>query len=796
VEASIEEPIPKLVKRHVVKPSFIPRVACAITMIFTIVRACVRLETYIGSGAEYHAAWWCLLALLGFVIPGLEWFWCQDASKTLAKWGKGSRSQVDGLAEPLIDSAGNSNFETSFVSDVEVPPIAPHYNVHHETSYKAGWKDLLGVCAADWHLILLASIALLLAATGQIFIPRFTGQILDVLVEGMNTPHKSIVEIPGFQRYMISLIFAAMLVGVFSGVRGSIFTIIGARVSARLRYMLMDSLFAQDIGFFDVVKSGDLTSRLCTDTTSVGDQVSLNVNVFLRALVQAIGVLFFMFYIQWQLTIVAFISVPFQTIISKWYGHILRKISKVTQKKLADSNVVSEAAISSMSTVKAFGASKTELEEYNKAMDEYLRMNRKSASFYFLWMSTITIMPQLVIAMVLFYGAMFVQSKENDHMSTGQLISFLLYLSSLGDAFDSMGSVFSGLFQAIGAADKIFELIHRRPRTHGWGELGPVDDKPVASSTYRDGGLIPDTCEGNVKLENVEMYYPARPNRRILDGITLTAPTGKVIALVGPSGGGKSSIISLIQNLYTVSGGRVTIDNNDVHSINADWLHRNVSVVSQEPTLYARSVRRNIIFGLEGKPNEPTLDEIKHAAYLANASSFIENLPEGYDTNVGERGTQLSGGQKQRIAIARALVRKPTVLLLDEATSALDAESEAAVQDAIDGMLQSETTKNMTLIIVAHRLSTVINADTIYVIKDGKVVESGNHEELIKNQEGSYFNLVSRQISSRSMTSLSLLGGIISKTDGSTDSLDAELDRELEEDMGMEASLSTLGGII
>ena len=312
--------------------------------------------------------------------------------------------------------------------------------------------------------------------------------------------------------------------------------------------------------------------------------------------------------------------------------------------------------------------------------------------------------------------------------------------------------------QAVGAADKVFELIHRKPVRRP-PTTSDDDAQPERSLTkdlnqiekFRNGGVKPTTCSGEVTLNKVMMYYPARPQRRILNDMNLYVPSGSVAALVGPSGGGKSSIVSLIQNLYEPRSGDVFIDGIKIHDLSPDWLCKNVAVVSQEPTLFARSIKRNIIYGLEGTEDEPTMREIKEAAKLANAHSFIENLPMKYETDVGERGVQLSGGQKQRIAIARALVRKPKILLLDEATSALDAESEAMVQEAIDKMISregrsGENSSSMTVIIVAHRLSTVQNADIIFVLESGKIAESGSHDELIRNVDGVYSNLISRQM--------------------------------------------------
>ena len=433
------------------------------------------------------------------------------------------------------------------------------------------------------------------------------------------------------------------------------FTIVGARVNVRLRVKLMDALLAQDIGFFDTTKTGDITSRLSSDTTLVGDQVSLNVNVFLRSLVQAIGVLLFMFLVSWQLSVLAFISVPLITLLSKWYGNYVRSLTKLMQQKLADGNTVSEAALGSMATVRAFDAAEIELAAFEDSMAKYLRLNYKAAVAYCGYATMSTSMPQLVFAVVVFYGGMLVR---NGDMTSGQLVSFLLYLQSLSDAFSTIGWVFSSLTQAVGAADKVFELMHRKPRISApsttdepgqpWSRTGIVGIEATKTRQQRMYGRRPETAQGEIVLSDVEMYYPARPKRRVLNGLSLKVDPGSIVALVGPSGGGKSSVMSLIQHLYEQSSGKVLFDGIEVHELSPEWLYRNVSIVSQEPTLFARSIKKNIMYGLEGTDAEPTDEEIVEAAKLANADSFIQRMPEKYDTEVGDRGVQLSGGQKQR----------------------------------------------------------------------------------------------------------------------------------------------------
>eukprot|EP00558_Chaetoceros_sp_UNC1202_P002052 CAMPEP_0197255952 /NCGR_PEP_ID=MMETSP1429-20130617/73703_1 /TAXON_ID=49237 /ORGANISM="Chaetoceros sp., Strain UNC1202" /LENGTH=720 /DNA_ID=CAMNT_0042719379 /DNA_START=130 /DNA_END=2292 /DNA_ORIENTATION=+ len=693
------------------------------------------------------------------------------------------------LEEPLLGHDHYVDAEEPLISDSSEHNADENTNsmpgITKDAYYKAGYMDLFSVCYPELRYISLAFVFLILAAIAQVLIPRYTGKMLDAIAKySTGESRGDIFSIPGFYSNMKKLIVASIFGGIFSGMRGSIFTLVGGRVNVRLRTVLMDSLMAQDIGFFDVTKTGDITSRLSSDTTLVGDQVTLNVNVFMRSLVQSIGILIFMTVLSWQLTLVAFISVPAITMLSKWYGNLIRSLTKLMQKKLADGNSISQSAFDSMPTVRALGAEKTEMKEFQKSMDVYLALNFRSAVAYVGYAAVYSSLPQLVTAVVLFYGGLLVMADGHDHMSSGELVTFLLYLSSLSDAISSMGSIFASLTQAVGAADKVFELIHRKPLR----KSPTVSDNEGSSSTgassrnntlqrqgsigevdkFRTSGVKPSTCSGEITFNKVTMHYPARPKRRILNDLSLYVPSGAVAALVGPSGGGKSSIVSLIQNLYQINGGDVFIDGIKIHDLSPDWLSANVAVVSQEPTLFARSIHRNIAYGLEGTDREPTLEEVKEAARLANASSFIESLPQGYETDVGERGVQLSGGQKQRIAIARALVRKPKILLLDEATSALDAESEAMVQEAIDNMISrgrsmdegQSTEPSMTVVVVAHRLSTVRNADMIFVIKKGQVVETGSHDELIENTGGSYANLIRRQMKAqgkleRSSSSLS-----------------------------------------
>jgi len=586
-------------------------------------------------------------------------------------------------------------------------------------------QRLLKLVVKDWPLLIQATIFLLLAAISEVLIPHFIGETIDAIIRAEE--NGTLAGRP-FKGPVIKLMISAVCCGMFSACRGATFIWIGSRVSVRLRQKLFDNLARQDIGFFDTTKTGELTSRLTQDCLKVSDQVTLNVNVFLRTLVQTATTLVFMCSLSSQLTGVAFVSVPVIVVISKKYGGVMRKLSEKTQKALADANSVAEEGLSSMATVRSFAAEKLESERFGAKLQEFARLMQTQAFFYIAYLSCTMILPNAVTGLVLFYGG---KLTLDGQMHAGSLLSFVFYLQTLNSNFSTLGDFYTNMVQAVGAATRVFELSEREPAL-------PLD--PPAQACQ--GGQ----CRGCLRLEDLYFSYPARPNIEVLKGLSLQVPAGKVVALVGPSGNGKSTVIGLLKRLYKARQGKVMIDNEDVWNFPHQEYHKMVSIVGQEPVLYARSVRENIVYGIEnpGEENPVVADEaIEAVARKANAHNFISGLSEGYATDVGERGVQLSGGQKQRIAIARALVRQPKVLLLDEATSALDAESERQVQSAIDGMIADG---NMTVVIIAHRLSTVRNSHKICVIKEGQVAEEGTHDELVALGK-EYYKLVACQMS-------------------------------------------------
>eukprot|EP00929_Paragymnodinium_shiwhaense_P097607 TRINITY_DN59242_c0_g1_i1.p1 TRINITY_DN59242_c0_g1~~TRINITY_DN59242_c0_g1_i1.p1 ORF type:complete len:879 (-),score=183.49 TRINITY_DN59242_c0_g1_i1:570-3206(-) len=727
-------------------------------------------------------------------------FWSASAMAALAivtGWYILRRAALEGFqasaAAPLSSAAvellpreggnltSNGDVEHSRITDSIISsPASPNAAAETEDDALPDGKDvaknlsamfLVRLIMPDWPLLINASIFLVSAAILETLQVHFLSQTLQDIISAQTTGELT-PEV--FQRPVAKLLTCAFACAVCSSCRGATFLLLGSRASLRLRCQLFDSLLKQEVGFFDKTKTGELTSRLTQDCQKVTDTVELNVNVFLRTLVSCITTLGFMFYLSRELTMISFVAVPLIVAISKEYGSIMKTISERRQKKLADANTVAEETLSSLSTVRYFAAEDLESIRFANKLREFCRVQITYAGAYLGYLTCTITLPQAVACIVLLHGGRLCMHG----MPGSSLLAFVMYLQTLNNNFSSIADFYSNIVQALGAAARVFQLIERQPRSQVKipvsgaklsanickivSTLKPV---PLIREGYATSGTLPASLkvEGALEFRNVCFHYPTRPKQQVLKGLNLRCEPGKVVALVGPSGGGKSTVISLLERLYEAGSGSVLLDGRDVRDYPHDWYHEQLSIVGQEPTLFGRSIRENILYGLAEDRSEwerperqngsltSTFSsdclspgkEVEEVAMLANAHNFIKDMAKGYDTDVGERGVQLSGGQKQRLAIARALVRRPRVLLLDEATSALDAESEQLVQQAIDNMIAK---KDMTVVVVAHRLSTVRNADKICVIKGGVVCEEGNHDELLKIPDGQYASLVGRQL--------------------------------------------------
>eukprot|EP00003_Mantamonas_plastica_P014621 TRINITY_DN2530_c0_g3_i1.p1 TRINITY_DN2530_c0_g3~~TRINITY_DN2530_c0_g3_i1.p1 ORF type:complete len:690 (-),score=220.25 TRINITY_DN2530_c0_g3_i1:771-2840(-) len=567
---------------------------------------------------------------------------------------------------------------------------------------------ILNMAKQEKRILTAATVSLLLYSIFSMAIPYLIGDIINAIThpsDGMELLNKTITE----------LILVCILSSIMGFFRAALFTIAGERVVATLRKDLFRAIMRQEVGFFDITRTGELLNRLSSDAQVVQNMATVNISMALRFSLQAVAGLIILFVLSWNLTLVMLSVIPIVAIGSVIYGKFVQKISKQVQDALANSTEVASDSISNIRTVRSFSGEEHEILLMSEAVDESFKLAKKRGFAYGGWSGLIGMISYLSMLAVLYYGATLVLDGQ---MNAGQLTSFILYTLNVGMSMMVISGLFSEVMKAAGASERIFDILDREPR--------------VSTS----GGIELPKIQGYVEFENVEFTYPSRPDIQVLRGLSLKMEPGQVVALVGQSGAGKSTVAHLIERFYEADKGRILVDGEDIRNIDPVWLHRQIALVSQEPILFASTIAQNIAYGRI----DATDSEIMKAAEDANALEFINKFEDGIHTLVGERGVRLSGGQKQRIAIARALLVDPQILLLDEATSALDAESEHLVQEALDRLTVGRTT-----LVIAHRLSTVKDADCVAVLSEGKVVESGTHDELLAS-DGIYKKLVARQL--------------------------------------------------
>jgi ATP-binding cassette subfamily B protein len=566
---------------------------------------------------------------------------------------------------------------------------------------------LVSMAKSEWRALAVGTLFLMLGSGMMLLYPQAIRVVLDHALAGGD---------PGaIDQAALAMVGIFTLQGIAGALRYYLFTTAGERIVSRLRGDLYRAIVLQEVAFFDERPTGELMSRLSADAGVLQNAVSVNVSMGLRHTAMAIGGVALLLYISPVLTALMLAVVPPVALGAVVYGRRVRKLSQRAQDALAHAGHVAEETIGGIRTVRAFTQEETEASRYRAAVDASYQVTRVRIRAIAYFTGAASVAGYGAVALVLWYGGRMVISGA---LTPGELTSFILYTLTVAFSIGALGDLFTDFMRAVGAADRVFVLLDRTPGI------------PLT------GGLCPAQVRGDVELDDVEFRYPTRPEAAVLQGVSLRLSPGEVVALVGPSGSGKSTIAALVSRLYDPSRGRVSLDGHDLRELDATWLRQQIGVVAQEPMLMSTSILENIRYGRPGA----TLEEVRIAARDANALDFIEALPRGFDTPVGERGVQLSGGQKQRVAIARAVLKNPAILILDEATSALDAESEHLVKTALERLQQGRTT-----LVIAHRLSTVKSAHTVVVIADGRVAQRGSHEALMREPEGLYRRLVERQ---------------------------------------------------
>ncbi|KAK1356740.1 p-glycoprotein 21 [Heracleum sosnowskyi] len=540
------------------------------------------------------------------------------------------------------------------------------------------------------------------------------GELTDAF--GQNQSNDETVE--KVSKVSLKLVYLAIGAGIASFFQVACWMVTGERQAARIRSLYLKTILRQDVSFFDVeTNTGEVVGRMSGDTVLIQDAMGEKVGKFIQLVATFIGGFVIAFIKGWLLTLVMLSSIPPIVVAAGIMSVVVARMASRGQESYAKASIVVEQTIGSIRTVASFTGEKQAVADYSKSLISAYKSGIGEGLATGLGVGTLYSFVFYSYALAVWFGVKMILEKD---YSGGDVISVIIAVLTgslnLGQASPCLSAFAAGR----SAAYKMFETIHRKP------EIDAYDTR----------GKKLDDIHGDIELRDVYFSYPARPDEQIFSGFSLSIPSGTTAALVGQSGSGKSTVISLIERFYDPQAGEVLIDGTNIKEFQLKWMREKIGLVSQEPVLFSSSIKDNIAYGKDGA----TMEEIRAAAELANAARFIDKLPQGLDTMVGEHGTQLSGGQKQRVAIARAILKNPRILLLDEATSALDAESERIVQEALDRIMVNRTT-----VIVAHRLSTVRNADLIAVIHRGKMVEKGSHSKLLEDSEGAYSQLIKLQ---------------------------------------------------
>lgn len=557
---------------------------------------------------------------------------------------------------------------------------------------------------------LLAALFLLLAAAATLTVPLAFRDLVDT---GLTSD--------AIDLKFINLLLLAIALALMTASRFYVMSWLGERVVADIRQRVFENVLRQSPGYFETLQTGEVLSRMTSDTTLVQTLVGSSISIALRSLVMLLGGITMMLVTSAWLAGVMIVLL-LVIVLPLWaLGRRVRKMSRASQDKVADTSAMAGEVLNAITTVQAFAREPHEQKRFNSAVEMAFSEAKKRIKMRSLLTAMAIVMAFAVIVFVLWIGARQVTAGA---ISLGELTQFVLYAVLIAGSIGALSETWSDLQRAAGATERLVELMQAEPALTS-----------RAQATVRGDDLKVTAFSAAIALEDVTFAYSSRPDFLAMNHLTLTVPQGARYALVGPSGAGKSTLFALLLRFYQPTSGRIDIFGRDIAQWSVEELRNMVGIVPQEPVIFASSAMENIRYGRL----DATDEEVIAAAHTAHAHGFISALPQGYDSFLGERGVRLSGGQKQRISIARAILKNPPILLLDEATSALDAESEREVQQALDAVLPGRTS-----LTIAHRLATVLQAECILVLEDGALVEQGTHAALL-NQGGLYARLAKLQ---------------------------------------------------
>ncbi|KAM7279225.1 hypothetical protein ACFE04_006359 [Oxalis oulophora] len=563
----------------------------------------------------------------------------------------------------------------------------------------------------DWLLMICGSIGAIIHGSSMPVFFLLFGEMVNGFGKNQADLHKMTQEV---SKYALYFVYLGLVVCLSSYCEIACWMYSGERQVSTLRKKYLEAVLKQDVGFFDTdARTGDIVFSVSTDTLLVQDAISEKVGNFIHYLSTFLAGLVVGFVSAWRLALLSVAVIPGIAFAGGLYAYTLTGLTSKSRESYANAGIIAEQAIAQVRTVHSYVGESKALSSYSDAIQNTLQLGYKAGMAKGLGLGCTYGIACMSWALVFWYAGVFIRNGQTDGgKAFTAIFSAIVGGMSLGQSFSNLGAFSKG-------------------KTAGYKLMEIIKQKPTIIQDLSDGKRL-EELNGNIELKNVTFSYPSRPDVFIFRNFSIFFPAGKTVAVVGGSGSGKSTVVSLIERFYDPNQGQVLLDDVDIKTLELGWLRDQIGLVNQEPALFATTILENILYG---KP-DATMADVEAAASAANAHSFITLLPNGYDTQVGERGVQLSGGQKQRIAIARAMLKNPKILLLDEATSALDSGSESIVQEALDRLMVGRTT-----IVVAHRLSTIRNVDTIAVLQQGQVVETGTHEELIA-KPGAYASLI------------------------------------------------------